>query len=324
MQAKKIILTILIGLLAGVSAYAGNIKTRPFKLTYTFIIADIPEETKEIRYWVPLPDQTQYQSIIKADINMPGKYTIKTDAKYKNKILCGVYKNGGVSSLQGTVTFYATRLERVTEPLNILKPEQDLQFNDLELYLRPGRLVTLSPRIKKLASKITEGKNSPLNKARAIYNYVFENMEYNKSTPGWGLGDTERACDIMQGNCTDFHSLFISLARASGIPAKFVIGFALPDKKKAVLEGYHCWAEFYINGKGWIPVDISNAWKEKSKKEYYFGNLDQNRIQFTTGREITLPLTQGSEPLNYFIYPHFATDGQGDLRGDTLITYSLL
>ncbi len=324
MQPKKIIITMLIGLLAGISAYAGNIKAQPFKLTYTFIIADIHEDAKEIRYWVPLPDQSQYQSIIKVDINMPGKYAIKNDAKYKNKILCGVYKYRGVSTIKGAITFYVTRRERIAEPFNILEPEQDLHSDGLDLYLRPGRLVTLSPRIKKLASTITEGKNNPLNKARAIYNYVFENMEYSKSTPGWGLGDTERTCDIMQGNCTDFHSLFISLARASGIPAKFVIGFSLPDKKTAVLEGYHCWAEFYINGKGWIPVDISNAWKEKSKKEYYFGSLDQNRIQFTTGRDITLPLTQGSELLNYFIYPYFAADGQGALRGDTLITYSLL
>ena len=152
----------------------------------------------------------------------------------------------------------------------------------------------------------------------------FENMEYNKAIPGWGLGDTERACDIMQGNCTDFHSLFISLARASCIPAKFVIGLSIPDKKEAILEGYHCWAEFYINGAGWIPVDISNAWKDKSKKEYYFGSLDKNRIEFTIGRDIILPHTQHPEPLNYFIYPYFETDGKGDWRGDTLITYSLL
>jgi len=324
MRLKKIIMTMLIGLLTGISASAGDTTSRPFKLTYTFTIPDIPEDAKEIRYWVPLPDQSQYQSIIKVDINVPGEYAIKNDAKYKNKILCGVYKNRGVSTIKGVMTFYVTRLERIAEPLNILEPEQNLHSDGLDLYLRPGRLVTLSPRIKKLAAEITKDQNNPLNKARAIYDYVFENMEYNKSTPGWGLGDTERACDIMQGNCTDFHSLFISLARASGIPAKFVIGFSLPDKKKAVLEGYHCWAEFYINGKGWIPVDISNAWKDKSKKEYYFGSLDQNRIQFTTGRDITLPLTQGSEPLNYFIYPYFAADGQGALRGDILITYSLL
>jgi transglutaminase-like putative cysteine protease len=326
MQPKKIIITMLIVLPIVISAYAGDITSRSIKLTYTFIITDIPEDAKEIRYWVPLPNQSRYQSITKVDIkNMPGEYTIKKDAKYKNKILCGAYKNRGVSTIKGTVVFDITRLERSTaEPLDNLEPEQDLHSGDLDLYLRPGRLVTLSSRIKKLASKITEGKNNPLDKAWAIYDYVFENMEYSKSTPGWGLGDTERACDIMQGNCTDFHSLFISLARASGIPAKFVIGFSLPDKKKDVLEGYHCWAEFYINGKGWIPVDISNAWKEKSKKEYYFGNLDQNRIQFTTGRDIILPHTQGSKPLNYFIYPYFTADGQGALRGDTLITYSIL
>ena len=134
-------------------------------------------------------------------------------------------------------------------------------------------------------------------------------MTYDKTVPGWGHGDTERACDIKKGNCTDFHSLFLSLARAKGIPARFVIGFPLtaPDGQ---VKGYHCWAEFYVKGKGWIPVDASDASKlnDATAKQYLFGNLDPNRVQFTVGRDLVLnPKT--AEPLNFFIYPHAEANG---------------
>ncbi|MGZ4779621.1 MAG: transglutaminase-like domain-containing protein, partial [Thermoanaerobaculia bacterium] len=140
--------------------------------------------------------------------------------------------------------------------------------------------------------------------------YVVTTMKYDKTIPGWGNGDTERACDIKAGNCTDFHSLFMSLARAKGIPARFVIGFPLTAADGQV-KGYHCWAEFWVKGKGWIPVDASDASKlsDNAKREYLFGNLDPNRVQFTVGRDLTLtPRT--SEPLNFFIYPRAESNGK--------------
>ena len=70
-------------------------------------------------------------------------------------------------------------------------------------------------------------------------------MKYSKEGKGWGRGDSDWACDSKFGNCTDFHSLFISLARSQKIPAKFEIGFPLPDKRGAGdIPGYHCWAKF--------------------------------------------------------------------------------
>jgi transglutaminase-like putative cysteine protease len=67
-------------------------------------------------------------------------------------------------------------------------------------------------------------------------------------------------CDSRYGNCTDFHSLFISMARCSKIASKFEMGFSVPEKPGAgTIPGYHCWAWFLAEGKGWVPVDISEA-----------------------------------------------------------------
>lgn len=321
---KKIIILILLSLSTGLAADAGNSKPYSFTLTYSFTIKEIPQHVKEIKYWIPLPPQSPSQLILNTSINVPGQHEIVEGEKYKNKILFGVHKNKGNSIFKGSITYSVTRRERLTRTTNFNDRSRNLYAQDRQIYLQPSKLVTLSPRIKKLAAEITKGRTGPRDKAKAIYDYVFENMEYNKLTAGWGYGDTERACDIMQGNCTDFHSLFISLARASAIPAKFVIGFNIPNNKESLVGGYHCWAEFYLKGTGWVPVDISNAWKNKSKKEYYFGNLDKNRIEFTVGRDIILPRAQNQEPLNYFIYPYCEIDGKGDFCGDTLITYSQL
>ena len=83
-----------------------------------------------------------------------------------------------------------------------------------------------------LAAKVAADKKTPLEKARAIYDYVSQNMSYDKSGTGWGRGDVLYACEAKKGNCTDFHSLFIAMARSQGIPARFEIGFSLPRTRR--------------------------------------------------------------------------------------------
>ncbi len=125
-------------------------------------------------------------------------------------------------------------------------------------------------------------------------------MRYDKTGSGWGRGDAVWACDAKRGNCTDFHSPFIGMLRVDGIPARFDIGFPLPENKdKGDIAGYHCWAEFYARKTGWIPVDISEAWKAKQKEDYFFGSVDANRVQLSTGRDVALSPKQDGPALNY-------------------------
>ena len=101
------------------------------------------------------------------------------------------------------------------------------------------------------------------------------------------------------------------MMRSSGIPARFEIGFPLPENKtEGDIAGYHCWAEFYLVGVGWVPVDASEAWKNPAKRDFSFGAHDVNRVFFTYGRDIRLSPDQKGEPLNYFIYPYAEANGQ--------------
>src|SRR4029453_6206567 len=97
--------------------------------------------------------------------------------------------------------------------------------------LQPDRLVPTNGRIRQLALDVTKGKRSDVEKARAIYEHVTRTVKYDKSGTGWGRGDALWVCDARYGNCTDFHSLIIGMARAVGMPAKFAIGFPLPAQR---------------------------------------------------------------------------------------------
>jgi len=190
-------------------------------------------------------------------------------------------------------------------------PKNSLPYKERQQDLQPDALVPTTGLPADLAAKVTEGKTQPLDKARAIYDYVFTTMKYDKSGTGWGHGDVLYACDAKKGNCTDFHSLFIAMARSLGIPARFEIGFPLPpDQHSAEIAGYHCWSDFYIEGKGWIPVDISEAWKHPEKHDYFFGSHDVNRVQFSMGRDLRLNPAQAGKPLNYFVYPYVEVEGE--------------
>ena len=56
-----------------------------------------------------------------------------------------------------------------------------------------------------------------------------------------------------RGDCSEHALLFTALARASGIPAREVLGLTyLNDGLQAF--GWHAWCEVAVNGQ-WVPVD---------------------------------------------------------------------
>ena len=118
----------------------------------------------------------------------------------------------------------------------------------------------------------------------------------------FGYGNSKYACQVGVGNCTDYHSYFMSLCRTMDVPARFHMGFPIPNNKpEGKIGGYHCWSDFYVDGEGWYPIDISEADKNSAKIDYFFGTIDKDRIELSTGRD--LELINYNKPVNFFIYP---------------------
>lgn len=300
-----IALTVLSALAHG--AVTAEPKKRHFIFTYKVKLEGVPHG--EMRLWIPVAPTNGEQTVRLARVSAPVQLEQKKEDEYGNSLLFGKVTSPA-KGLEIELQYEVTRIEKKgnLSGSGIITPASD---KELARFLEPDRLVPLNERVRKLAAAVTAGKTTPLAKARAIYDYTVDNLSYDKSGTGWGRGDINYACDLKRGNCTDFHAMLIGLCRASGIPARFIIGFTIPEEKKeGVIAGYHCWAEFYIEGKGWIPVDASEASKNKARREYYFGNLCENRVEFTMGRDILLKPSQQGEKLNYFIYPYAELDGK--------------
>ena len=291
-----------------------NAPSRNFEFTYLTTIPALPAGSKISRIWIPVPQSDSYQTIDQLKIETRFAYTRHRDPEYGNEYLyLEVPSAKATKPAEVRVSFHVARLEhRVALDAHVLKAQSlGVVQPDLQRFLQPDRRVPLQGIIADLSAQETHGIEDPLAKARAIYNYVIATMRYDKSGTGWGNGDAIWACTAKRGNCTDFHSLFIGMMRAAGIPARFEIGFPLPaDQHDGAILGYHCWAEFYVEPYGWIPVDASEAWKHPEQKDYFFGAHDDNRVLFTAGRDIRLDPPQQGGALNFFIYPYAELDGK--------------
>jgi hypothetical protein len=279
-------------------------KSREFLFTYQATVTGLkPGETA--RVWVPVPPSNDDQKVEVLKEDLPAEGHVGREPEYGNKVLFVEARADDEGKVPLSITYRVKRRE-VRADLE----GRAGQEKDLERLLQPDARVPVGGKPLTLLA----GRDLPRDQfqlGRVLYDVVDGHMRYSKEGTGWGRGDAVWACDSKRGNCTDFHSLFISLARSQKIPAKFEIGFPLPEKRGAgEVPGYHCWAKFKPDGHGWVPVDISEANKDPAMKEYYFGNLTPDRVAFSTGRDLTLVPKQDGPSLNFFVYPYVELGGK--------------
>jgi len=285
-------------------------RQRDFTFEYKATVKDIPAGTQKLELWIPVPHDDPYQRITAVHVDAPYPHQILTGGQ-GNMMLHLEIAQPKESSVPVALTFHAARLERI-QPIVLVKTGVTPE-GDLSRWLKPDRLVPIDGQIRTWAREVVDAAHAhtDLEMARAIYNHVVSTVKYDKTGKGWGRGDIYYACEARRGNCTDFHAIFIGYARAVGIPARFAIGFSLPaERGEGKIAGYHCWAEFYARGIGWVPVDASEAAKNPAKRGYFFGAHDENRIELSKGRDVLLAPPQHADPLNYFVYPYVEIGGQ--------------
>ncbi len=286
------------------SVHSGPPHPRDVLFTYQVRINQLPQQAGTIDVWVPLAKTTSEQQILRRQVHASVPYTIGQDSEYGNDILHFALQPPLPANFEVSIDYHA-RLPG--DGTATAEPPPTLE--ELQRSLTAGGLVIIDDEIRGRAAHATAGRAASVDRARGIYDAVIQQVKYDKSVPGWGRGDTRRVCLLGVGNCTDFHSLFISMARASRIPARFKIGVVIPPESAGMIPGYHCWAEFYAPGQGWVPVDASEAWKRPELRDYYFGARDANRLLLSVGRDIHLVPRQRNGPVNIFFYPYIEIDG---------------
>ncbi len=253
----------------------------------------LPEISAPARMWLPFPDSDAFQVVEVKSVTAPGTRRILEEVEHGNRVL--LLELAPADSRKTVSIRY--RVERRE------KAAYNASESDFDDYLAPERLVPFDDAFSGIAAKVVEGKKGDLVRARALYDHVMDRMRYMKYGDGWGNGDAVYACNARTGNCTDFHSYFIALARAVGIPARFAIGAAIPSaRNEGGIDGYHCWVEFHAEGKWW-PVDISEADKYSALSTYYFGHHPANRFELSRGRDLVVKPGPVSGPINFLAYP---------------------
>src|SRR5262245_32472727 len=198
-----------------------------FAITNTFTV-QVPEGAQQVRIWFAVPqDDTQSEiQHFTAEAAYPIRYGQDSQG---NKI--GYLEVQAPQEKQVIIreAFTLTRTEiRKTPDPAATRPLTEQERSKLAAYLQPSTYVIINDQIKALPDQIVGGEANPVLAARKIYDWTLANIDYWVKDPerlkASPVGSTEYCLRTKTGNCTDFHSLFASLAQASGIPTKMVYG----------------------------------------------------------------------------------------------------
>jgi transglutaminase-like putative cysteine protease len=311
----KKIFTILISicwLLFPSGAWAGQESSGT--ITMEFDLSD-HDSNVEAQLWIPYPLSDRDQIISK--IKISGDYAesaVYSDRVYSTPILYARW-NRGSKSRKLELSFHVTRQEVIRRDFPASEAAWDPA--DYARYLAPTTLGPIDGPVKIMADQITEGKFTVLAKAKAIYDWICENMYRDPKTIGCGPGNVCLLLEQPGGKCTDIHSVFVALCRAAGVPAREVFGIRQGKKNgQDITTWQHCWAEFYLPGYDWVPVDPADVRKMMLKekltlsddrtrqyREYFWGGWDQYRVKLAMGRDLRLNPPQHGPALNTFGYP---------------------
>lgn len=262
---------------SGISIVFGKKQIYKFSLYYHLENKNIYPVSTEIA----LPPSTNYQDIILENINpKPQNVILDSDGNWLAQ-----YKLNSSSRLN-------VRVDGKAEVFPYPKKEA-LTNDERETYLKEQPFWEFSPEIKKLAKTL----KTPY----AIYEYVSKTLKYDYSrvtTKKPRLGAAKVLENPTSAVCLEFTDLFVALARASGVPAREVDGFAYTQNQKqrplsTEEDILHSWPEFYDNELGtWIMIDPT--WASTTKGVDYFSFLDYDHLTFVIkGKDSVYPVPAG-------------------------------
>jgi len=306
-----------------------NHKYRSFTFIYEVEIE--PTNKNKMEMWIPLPQSNEVQEITNLNIDSEDLNFLKKKESIHGNDYLYVYSDEGIiKKSKILIEFDVKRYEHknvIYENVNhekylssymtvptgnifnsIIKKNNLTKDNVEEIY----NFVLNGMHYGKPKSVDNEYYNDPwLSKDgeygirkvdRDVVVSMYQTAKKEDGNFTFGHGNSLYACNIGVGNCTDYHSYFMSLGRTMEIPVRFHMGFPIPNASEGRVGGYHCWADYYIDGEGWYPVDISEADKDPKKSEYYFGTACENRVEMVVGRDFILE-NYDHGPVNIFIYP---------------------
>ena len=148
----------------------------------------------------------------------------------------------------------------------------DLEAHRQQIYEKYLQEVQLSQEMKAYLAEITQGAETDIERLKAIEK-ALSSLTYLTDTGNLPQEITNEedfldyfVLEKKEGYCTYFATAFVLLARAEGIPARYVQGFCIPveENKETIVYSHmaHAWPEVYIDGAGWIPFEPTPGYAE--------------------------------------------------------------
>jgi len=301
-----------------ISVYTNPVE---YQVTRTLTIANTDARIDLARVWLSSIVAWDSQTSITHIGTTPNPSNVSKDAQYGNSVLYWEFSNGpakGSSAVikdEFTYTCYQISYKVDTSKVGTYDKTSSLY----QLFTRPEKYVESDDaRITAIAGQLQQGKTNPYAIAGAIYDWVIDNLAYRKVG---GLKGAKFALENGYGECGDYSALFTALCRAAGIPARTVVGRWATSSS----DDWHVWAEFYLPGYGWLPVDPTDADLNK-KCIACFGNLDNKRLILHKGFTVVLqPSPVSFKPevgfLQLYCWEYQGVKGQAPIQ--TEISYTI-
>lgn len=330
----KNILWVLLGVLFAFPGSALSVE-RSGEVELAVTIA-APDDSQDVRVWLPYPTSDSVQDI--SNVRIKGNFSQSGIYREKETGNLALYAEWTTPTKDRaiTLTFDATGRELIRKDFPAVEPAIPVEIQE---YLKSTRFIPTDGKIREIALSIANDKQKISEKARAVYQWVVENTVRDPDVKGCGTGEVEKVLAKRGGKCADISSVFVSIARAAGVPAREVFGLRLGKKdEEDMTGGHHCWSEFYVPGYGWVPADAADVRKimladkldlkgAQDKIDYYFGGVEQYRIALARGgRGYYLNPRQNDGPLNYFMYPYAEVNGKSLewLAAQTSLKYKVM
>jgi transglutaminase-like putative cysteine protease len=267
-----------------------GVKTYRDKRSYTIsysVNARVTEATRPntLYLWIPIPVDSPSQQNI-------GLISRNEEPFVENYRGVNLYKLENLVSGANPVITHSYQVEVYAQetgvrPLSIRHNES----SPLMAYTQNSALIPSgNPEIRARAAAITSREQNPYLKARMLYDWVIYELNFVESLTGHSINIVSALEDKQADSCTAT-LLFAAMARASGIPCIPVAGVLVNRDGQTIR---HYWTEIWINDFGWMPVDpvmgaraVPDSFVFKQDwTNYYFGNLDSNRIAFSRGEPV--------------------------------------
>lgn len=305
-----------------------------YKLSWKFDLSH--HSANACALWVPLPsDISGFQRLIELGNSTEANTHFESDHnRYGARTFYARWEKSAVSKTLELSMNVALRDRQCDfRPKRICPDEME----NAKAFLAPSAHIPTDGAVAKVAKIIVGGEKNPLKKARKIYDWIVENSYRDENVHGCGVGSPNAMLSQLErdgrmgGKCLDMSALCVALMRASGIPAREVMGIRIGASRLSpafgagedITKAQHCKVEFFIPNMGWIPCDPADITKLVLKEgidknspraielaNKFFGFWENNWMALNHARDFDLYPANTQGTLDSFGYPYAEVDGE--------------